>query len=78
MWNPGLDRRNRKLRRYAAKWNGDMKEGWRAIKHFYRPQTMPTNLGINAYKKLHRNEPKRVLYFKQEMWKAFYELKEEK
>jgi hypothetical protein len=78
MYNPGIDRRNRKLRRLAAKYSGDMKDGWQAMKHLYQPINMPIDLGIKSYKKVHRNDSKRVLYFKQEMWKAFYELKKEK
>lgn len=38
----------------------------------------PIDLGVKEYKRKHRNEPKRVLYFKQEMWKAYRELKEER
>jgi hypothetical protein len=37
----------------------------------------PIDLGIKQYKREHSNESKRVLYFKQEMWKAFHELKGE-
>lgn len=36
----------------------------------------PIDLGIKAYKRKHRGDSKRVLYYKQEMWKAFHELKE--
>lgn len=35
----------------------------------------PLNLGIKKYKKEHVDEPKRVRYYKEEMWKAFHELK---
>lgn len=41
----------------------------------YPPMFLPINLGINQYKKEHPNEPKRVKYYKEEMWKAHYELK---
>lgn len=46
----------------------------------FRPHpkgSQPIDLGIKQYKREHGNEPKRVLYFKTEMWKAFQELKGE-
>lgn len=81
MWNPGIDRTNRKARRNAMKYNNaddkDTQNNWQLLKDFYRPRTAPIDLGIKQYKREHSNEPKRVLYFKQEMWNAFHELKGE-
>lgn len=36
----------------------------------------PIDLGIKEYKRKHEGQYQRVLYFKQEMWKSFQELKE--
>lgn len=43
----------------------------------YAPTMMPINLGIKEYKRNHIDEPKRIRYYKEEMWKAFHELKGE-
>lgn len=78
MFNIGLDRSNRAARRRAMKYNNEgtkVKNSWQEQKHLYKPRNTPTDLGINAYKRLHSDEPERVVYYKQEMWKAFHELK---
>lgn len=75
MWNPGLDRRNRRLRRQAMRYNGD--GPWTSVKHLYGPLQMPINLGIKEYKKAHPGETKRIAYYKEAMWKAQQELKAE-
>lgn len=78
MFNIGFDRSNRAARRRAMKYNNEdtkTKNNWQEQKHMYKPRNTPIDLGIKAYKLMHSNEPKRVLYFKQEMWRAFHELK---
>lgn len=78
MWNPGLDRHNRAARRAAMKYDNEgthVKNNWQLRKHLYRPINTPINLGIKQYKKLHSREKGRVVYYKEEMWKAFNELK---
>lgn len=62
-----LSEGNRKQRRLAARMMGLPID-------IYPPRTLPIDLGINKYKKLHVDEPSRVAYYKREMWKAFHEL----
>lgn len=79
-YDPMYDMRNRFTRRRAMKLTkkvDNLKGGWQELKHMFKPKTTPTVLGINKYKKLHSDEPKRVLYYKKEMWNAFHELKGE-
>lgn len=47
----------------------------RRIRYNGRAKNQPYNLGIKEYKRLHGDEPKRVLYYKKEMSQAFRELK---
>ena len=75
MWNPGQDRRNRRARRQAMRYNGD--GPWASVKNLYGPLRMPINLGINQYKEDHPGEVKRISYYKEAMWKAHNELKTE-
>lgn len=46
---------------------------WARLKGF--GTNKPTDLGIKAYKKLHPDEPKRVVYYKTEMHKALKEMR---
>ena len=63
-------RGNRRQRRWAARVMGIPLNAY--------PATMqPIDLGIQKYKKEHVDEPKRIKYYKSEMWKAFHELKGE-
>lgn len=63
-----LSRGNRAQRRLAAKIMGIPLDAY--------PATMtPIDLGIKEYKRNHLAESKRIRYYKEEMWKAFHELK---
>lgn len=81
MYNPRYDMTNRLTRRRAMKLvahDDKAKPDWQKMKYHFRPNSQPTMLGINKYKKQHGDEPKRVVYYKKEMWYAFHELKKEK
>lgn len=75
MWNPGLARTNRAVRRRAMKYNGDQKLGWQKVKEKYKPSILPIQLGINEYKKEHPGETKRIAYYKDKIWEAYNNLK---
>lgn len=63
-----LSRGNRAQRRLAAKIMGIPRDAYAAT-------MQPINLGIKEYKRNHLAENKRIRYYKEEMWKAFHELK---
>jgi hypothetical protein len=71
MWNPALDRFNRKARRNAAKLSGDMKKGWQNVEEDYRPTHAPLILGINRFKRLNRGNNKLIKQFKQEAYEWY-------
>lgn len=68
---PGTQRNNRRARRFAAKWNGDMKEGWQNIKDQYRPISAPLNLGIKRFKRENPGNTKLHLQFKREAYEWY-------
>lgn len=72
MWNPGLDRTNRKARRRALKWDTGNEKGakfdWQAYKHLYGPRFQPIDLGIKRFKRQNEGNNTLIKTFKQEAW----------
>lgn len=72
MWNPGIDRSNRKARRAAMKYNnaGDpnAKNDWQKEKRFYQPIYGPMDLGIKRFKRAHPGQNKLIRRYKEEAW----------